>query len=121
MARMRLPSMPGRLPSSQATVSAAPEEMPAGRPSIRATLRAMAKALALETVPSSVTLLIGLPAYHTDEPGHTDAETVAAAVRGVRLAVDGGIDRPFGVALYADFSATPADWDAYQTGWVRPG
>ena len=77
--------------------------------------------LALETVRSSVTLLIGLPAYHTDEPGHTDAETVAAAVRGVRLAVDGGIDRPFGVALYADFSATPADWDAYQTGWVRPG
>jgi hypothetical protein len=75
--------------------------------------------LALAAVPAGVTLLIGLPAYHTDELGHTSAETVAAAIRGVRLALRGGA-RPVGVAFYAEFSATPADWSAYQTGWAHP-
>ncbi|GAB2990180.1 membrane protein [Amycolatopsis acidiphila] len=75
--------------------------------------------LALEAVPPRVTLLIGLPAYHTDEPGHTDAETVAAAVKGVRMALGGLTTRPFGVSMYADFSATPEDWHAYLTGWVH--
>jgi hypothetical protein len=75
--------------------------------------------LALHCVPSSVTLLIGLPAYHTDEPGHTGAETVAAAVRGVRLALRGG-SRRVGVAFYAELSATDADRAAYESGWVRP-
>ena len=76
---------------------------------------------AVAAVPPAVTLLIGLPAYHTGEPGHTGGETTAAAIRGVRLAL--GADpprRPLGVALYADYSATPADWTAYLTGWVRP-
>lgn len=75
--------------------------------------------LALHCVPPTVTLLIGLPAYHTDEPGHTDAETVAAAVRGVRLALRGG-SRRVGVAFYAELGATDADWAAYESGWVRP-
>lgn len=43
---------------------------------------------------------------------------VTAAVRGVRLAI-GSAERPrFGVALYADFAATEADWDAYRTDWL---
>ncbi|HJP76556.1 MAG TPA: hypothetical protein VJ914_19965 [Pseudonocardiaceae bacterium] len=75
--------------------------------------------LALDAVPARVSLLIGLPAYHTDELGHTGAETVAAAVRGVRLALRGE-SAPVGVAFYADFSATPADWSAYESGWVHP-
>jgi hypothetical protein len=76
--------------------------------------------LALDAVPPAVTLLIGVPAYHTVEPGHTDAETVAASVRGVRLALGGRPSRPFGVAIYADFSATGTDWHDYLTGWVAP-
>src|SRR5439155_10349158 len=53
--------------------------------------------LALEAVPATVTLLIGVPAYHTDELGHTDAETVAASLRGVRLALgEKPPSRPFG-------------------------
>lgn len=75
--------------------------------------------LALKAVPPQVTLLIGLPAYHTDEPGHTDAETVAAAIHGVRMALGGLSTRPFGVAMYADFSATAEDWQSYRTDWVR--
>jgi hypothetical protein len=75
--------------------------------------------LALNAVPPQVTLLIGLPAYHTDEPGHTDAETVAASIRGVRMALGGLSARPFGVALYADSAATAEDWQSYLTDWVR--
>jgi len=73
--------------------------------------------LAMSAVPSGVDLVMGVPAYHTDEPGHTSAETVAAAVRGVRLAWNG---RLIGVALYADFAATPGDWAAYEESWVNP-
>lgn len=76
--------------------------------------------LAMQAVPPAVDLVIGLPAYHTDELGHTDAETVAAAVRGLRLAV-ADQPRPVGAALYVDFAATEQDWSAYLTGWVDPG
>ncbi len=77
--------------------------------------------LALAAVPPAVTLLIGLPAYHTSEPGHTSAETVAAAIRGVRLALGTHPQhRAIGVALYADFSASPTDWNAYLANWALP-
>lgn len=76
--------------------------------------------LALEVTPEATDLLMGLPFYHETKPGHlASAETVAAAVRGVRLAL-GRQDRDrehFGVALYVDFAATEADWTAYRKGW----
>ena len=73
--------------------------------------------LALQSVPSSVDLLIGLPAYHDDNGmHHASAETVAAAIRGVRLADHGRLK--FGVAMYVDFAATPADWAAYHRDWL---
>ena len=75
--------------------------------------------LALQSVPSSVDLLIGLPAYHDDNAfHHASAETVAAAIRGVRLADHGRLK--FGVALYVDFAATAADWAAYHHDWLDP-
>ncbi|MEV5774361.1 hypothetical protein AB0L49_24390 [Streptomyces antimycoticus] len=79
--------------------------------------------LALEATPRGTDLLMGLPAFHTDDIGHHEsAETVAAAVRGVRLGLsheDARRER-FGVALYVDFAATPGDWAAYQRGWGTP-
>lgn len=78
---------------------------------------------AMAAVPSDVELLIGLPAYHDEHDlGHSSsAETVGAALRGVRLALPGGVPsgRAFGVAMYVDFTATPADWSAYYADWVR--
>ncbi|MFF8591088.1 hypothetical protein ACF061_06535 [Streptomyces sp. NPDC015220] len=78
--------------------------------------------LALEVTPPSTDLLMGLPFYHENRFGHrARAETVPAAVRGVRL----GLSRTdayrarFGVALYVDFAATEADWTAYRRDWVR--
>jgi hypothetical protein len=78
--------------------------------------------LALEVTPPTTDLLMGLPFYwesNFDHWGH--AETVPAAVRGVRL----GLSRTdpdrsrFGVALYIDFAATEADWRAYREDWLR--
>ncbi|MGK4579885.1 hypothetical protein [Kitasatospora sp. HPMI-4] len=74
--------------------------------------------LALEATPPGVDLLMGLPAYWDDSFGHRgSAETVAAAVRGARLALGRSTRQTFGLALYADFSATPEDWAAYRHGW----
>ncbi|MEU9408374.1 glycosyl hydrolase family 18 protein [Streptomyces sp. NPDC048281] len=78
--------------------------------------------LALEVTPAGTDLLMGLPFYHENRFGHwAHAETVPAAVRGVRL----GLSRTdpdratFGVALYVDFAATEDDWTSYRKDWVR--
>ncbi|MET9448804.1 hypothetical protein [Streptomyces cinerochromogenes] len=79
--------------------------------------------LALEVTPEGTDLLMGLPFYHENRFGHrAQAETVPAAVRGVRLGLSRtDADRArFGVALYVDFAATEDDWTAYRKDWVRP-
>lgn len=74
--------------------------------------------MALAIVPPTTSVLIGIPAYHTAGPGHTDAETVTAALRGIRRGLgDQPPDRPFGVAVYVDFEATAEDWAAYYREW----
>ncbi|MEU2062992.1 hypothetical protein, partial [Streptomyces sp. NPDC013455] len=77
--------------------------------------------LALEVTPKSTDLLMGLPFYHENRFGHwAHAETVPAAVRGVRLGLsrtDAGRAR-FGVAAYVDFAATEEDWRAYREDWA---
>jgi hypothetical protein len=77
--------------------------------------------LALRSVPQTTELLVGVPAFHDENLGHhARAETIAAALRGVRLGLAGDLaTRRFGVALYVDFAATDADWRAYREGWVR--
>lgn len=73
----------------------------------------------LQVVPAFTQLLMGLPAYHTNNAGHhASAETVAAAVRGVRLGLGRSQRERFGVALYVDFAATDSDWSAYRQGWL---
>ncbi|MCK8434502.1 hypothetical protein G3I77_16180 [Streptomyces sp. D2-8] len=78
--------------------------------------------LALEVTPPSTDLLMGLPFFHENRFGHWNhAETVPAAVRGVRLGLSRtDADRArFGVALYIDFAATEADWRSYKEDWAR--
>ncbi|MER6960613.1 hypothetical protein [Streptomyces sp. NPDC000618] len=78
--------------------------------------------LALEVTPPGTDLLMGLPFYRENRFGHwAHAETVAAAVRGVRLGLSRtDADRAnFGVAAYVDFTATEQDWTSYREGWVR--
>lgn len=77
---------------------------------------------ALAAVPADVALFIGVPAYHDDNLSHhADAEVLPAALRGVRLALGDRAPRAnFGVALYVDFTATPADWASYRQDWADP-
>lgn len=78
--------------------------------------------LALEVTPPTTHLLMGLPFYYESNPSHWGhAETVAAAVRGVRLGLSRtDADRElFGVAPYIDFAATETNWKEYREGWVR--
>ncbi|MEU1002754.1 hypothetical protein [Streptomyces tibetensis] len=77
--------------------------------------------LALEVTPPSTDLLMGLPFYWENDVSHWGhAETVPAAVRGVRLGLSRtDADRArFGVALYIDYAATEANWRAYEEDWV---
>jgi hypothetical protein len=81
-------------------------------------------ALALRAVPRRTALLIGVPAFHGSDLGHhAGAETVAAAIHGIRVALTAA--RPgagdFGVALFAGDSATSLDWASYVRNWARPG
>ncbi|MFF4788186.1 hypothetical protein ACFY2M_00045 [Streptomyces sp. NPDC001276] len=90
-------------------------------PSLYGGYVAQQTSLALEVTPPTTDLLMGLPFFHDNRFGHrASAETVPAAVRGVRLGLsrtDAGRDR-FGVALYVDFAATEDDWTAYREGWT---
>ncbi|WP_203918973.1 hypothetical protein [Rugosimonospora africana] len=76
--------------------------------------------LALDAVPAGVALFIGVPAYHDDSlRHHRAAETMPAALRGVRLALGAHPSRRnFGVAVYVDFTATAADWSHYRHDWM---
>ncbi|MFF9123612.1 hypothetical protein ACF09J_09980 [Streptomyces sp. NPDC014889] len=91
-------------------------------PSLYGGYVAQQTSLALEATPPTTDLLMGLPFFHDNRFGHrASAETVPAAVRGVRLGLsrtDAGREH-FGVALYVDFAATEADWTAYREGWTR--
>jgi hypothetical protein len=80
--------------------------------------------LALEATGGRTQLLMGLPFFHTDDMGHhASAETVRAAVRGIRLGLsrEDRDRRRFGMALYVDFAATDEDWAAYRRGWGGRG
>ena len=81
-------------------------------------------AIALRAVPAGVGLVIGLPAFAGSTLGHHgSAETVPAAIHGVRVALTDSHHprRTLGVGLYTADSATAQDWSAYQSGWVAPG
>jgi hypothetical protein len=74
--------------------------------------------LALRAVSERTDLLVGLPAFHTGDLGHDEAaETVGAAIRGVRLALGHDSRQSIGVAMYVDDAATEDDWSAYRRDW----
>jgi hypothetical protein len=79
--------------------------------------------LALRAVPASVGLVLGIPAYAASDSGHHgSAETVGAALDGIRVALTGsGHPRAsLGVGMFGFESATGPDWASYRSGWVSP-
>src|SRR5262245_23583676 len=77
-------------------------------------------ALAVDITPLQTDLLIGARAFWADDPGHHgSAETVAAAIRGIRLGLGRTASgrQSIGVALYVDFAAASDDWANYRRDW----
>jgi len=76
----------------------------------------------------SVPKLEPLPGFacrgrYSDLAHNASAEAVATAVHAVRIALTatGSRHRDLGVARFAEYSATPADWRSYLSGWLHPG
>jgi hypothetical protein len=67
-------------------------------------------------------LYVGLPAWREPSATHRpDAETIQAGLEGVLAGLNDGRARPAaltGVAVYAEWTATAADWRAYERLWL---
>ncbi len=68
-------------------------------------------------------VLFGLPTYKDGPPCHSPhAERLSLAIKGVREGLDamgaqaGNCE---GIALFADYTTTPDDWEVYRRGWLR--
>ncbi|HEY8478404.1 MAG TPA: hypothetical protein VIL71_01120 [Spirillospora sp.] len=72
---------------------------------------------ALELIGDRTTVFMGVPTYR---PLMEWAETLPVALRGVRRGVDGlerPPKRPYGVAVYADWTTRPDEWARYRDLW----
>lgn len=71
----------------------------------------------LRLIGDRVTVFMGVPTYRPLMPW---AEDLDVALRGIRRGID-ALDRPparpYGVAVYADWVTSPAEWRRYQAGW----
>ncbi|HLQ23729.1 MAG TPA: hypothetical protein VK132_11010, partial [Gemmatimonadales bacterium] len=85
----------------------------------------METAALLRSVDPGVRLFVGIPTYDVVGWGFLHhAETLSAAVRGIREGVVGFSTRrvdDLSGAIYADWTTTGADWRAYERAWLRPG
>jgi spore germination protein YaaH len=68
-------------------------------------------------------LVIGIPTYDSELPGHdTAVENVASAVQGVLIGLREAGDRAAfvrGVAIYAGWTTDETEWSQYESTWVR--
>lgn len=69
-------------------------------------------------------VVLGVPAYQDpDASHHPEAENVRVALQGVAAALaDPHVHRRAfaGVALFADYTAGPIEWEAYRKQWLQP-
>lgn len=79
----------------------------------------------LSLIGDRVTVFMGVPTYRSPTPW---AEDLPTALRGVRQGVARlrrPPRRPYGVAIYADWTTDAQEWAAYRAGWLgeqrRPG
>ena len=72
----------------------------------------------LEVIGDQVTVFMGVPTYTPAIAGW--AEDLPTALRGVRLGLD-ALPRqplkPYGVAIYPEWTTSPQEWAEYRAGW----
>jgi hypothetical protein len=82
-----------------------------------------AYALAIAELNTDTSLLIGIPTFDAEPPGHDPAvENIASAVEGVRLGLEQAGDAARyvkGLAIYAEWTTDPTEWANFQTVWVQ--
>lgn len=72
----------------------------------------------LSLIGDRVTVFMGVPTYRTATPW---AENLATALRGVRQGIDAlghRPRRPYGVAVYADWTTGPGEWATFRRDWI---
>ena len=75
----------------------------------------------LSLIGDRVTVFMGVPTYRSPTPW---AENLPTALRGVRQGVERlrrRPRRPFGVAVYAEWTTNHHDWDTFRQGWRDSG
>ncbi|MDP2307437.1 MAG: hypothetical protein Q8P18_15530 [Pseudomonadota bacterium] len=61
---------------------------------------------------------IGVPAYEDDKPWHRpDAETIGAAIEGVRRGIEPTPKNFRGLAIYAAWTTDRAEWEVFDRSW----
>jgi hypothetical protein len=81
-------------------------------------------AIALDEVDSGAQIMIGIPTYDNELPGHNTAvENVSSALSGVRLGLErsaGAANQVQGVAIYAGWAMDDTEWLQFKEGWIKP-
>lgn len=81
-------------------------------------------ASALATLETGTVLIIGIPTYDAELPGHDPAvESVQAAVTGIRQGMQAAGEAASlvrGVGIYAYWSTDTTEWAAYRQLWLSP-
>lgn len=79
-------------------------------------------ALAVAELNTSTDVVIGIPTYEAELPGHDPlVENVASAVAGIRMGLEqaGDAAQYFkGVAIYAEWTTDDTEWADYKRTWV---
>ncbi|MBN1965913.1 MAG: hypothetical protein JW910_14780, partial [Anaerolineae bacterium] len=84
-------------------------------------------ASAIASLGSNTRLIMGIPTYDAEPPGHDPAvENVPAAISGVRLGIEqlaeqdeGAAGLVQGVGIYAYWSTDLVEWTSYRQLWLR--
>ncbi len=81
-----------------------------------------AYALAIAELDTETDLLIGIPTFDAEPPGHDPAiENINSAVEGVRRGLDQAGDSAryvSGLAIYADWTTDDTEWADWRTAWL---
>lgn len=80
-------------------------------------------ALAIAELETNTDLLIGVPTFDAEPPGHDPAvENITSAVAGVRLGLQEAGDAARyvkGLAVYADWTTDDTEWAEWESAWLR--
>lgn len=75
----------------------------------------------LRLIGDKTTIFISIPSY--EEGPHLSGENLRTAIRGARRGIDslsGKPSRPYGLALFAEWTMSDNEWGIWQKDWLHP-